>query len=74
MSASSSRGLARNVDVSMILSPKNTVASRNRRPMIRQLRNSDFTSLGVALVATSKSFGLRPSRRSRTHPPTRYAL
>ena len=32
------------------------------------------TCRGVALVATSKSFGLRPSRRSRTQPPTRYVL
>src|SRR5206468_10254127 len=42
--------------------------------MIRELRNADLISLGVALVATSKSFGVRLTSRSRTHPPTRYAL
>src|SRR5262252_3150027 len=42
--------------------------------MIRQLRNVALISLGVALVATSKSFGVLATSRSRTHPPTRYAL
>src|SRR5215467_7402350 len=58
----------------MILAPKNTWARRNRRPMIRQLRNVALISLGVALVATSKSFGVFATSRSRTQPPTRYAL
>jgi hypothetical protein len=31
---------------------------------------AERTSSGVALVAMSKSFGLRPSSRSRTAPPT----
>src|SRR5215467_13593433 len=42
--------------------------------MIRQLRNVALISLGVALVATSKSFGVLATSRSRTQPPTRYAL
>src|ERR1044071_630929 len=58
----------------MILAPKNTWARRNRRPMIRQLRNVALISLGVALVATSKSLGVLATSRSRTQPPTRYAL
>src|SRR5450432_3821566 len=58
----------------MIFEPKNTWARRNRRPMIRELRNVALISFGVALVATSKSLGVRLTRRSRTQPPTRYAL
>ena len=42
----------------MIFEPKNTWARRNRRPMIRELRNVALISFGVALVATSKSFGV----------------
>jgi len=56
----------RKVDTSMISSWKWKCARRNRRPTRRQLRNIRFTSPGVALVTTSKSFGSRPSRRSRT--------
>ena len=70
-SSSISRGLARKVDVSMIFGPKKMCARRKRRPMIRQFLNSRRMSFGVALVTTSKSFGLRPSSRSRTQPPTR---
>ena len=64
----------RNVAVSMTFSPKRTCARRKRRPTRKQLRNAFFTSFGVALVPTSKSFGFRPSSRSRTPPPTRYAV
>ena len=69
-----SRGLVRKVEVSMILAPKKMWASRKRRPMIRQFRNKSLIWLGVAEVAMSKSLGLRPSSRSRTQPPTRYAV
>src|SRR5947207_1322583 len=73
-SCSSSSGLARKVETSMILPPrKKTCASRNRRPISRELRNVSLTWLGCALVATSKSLGRIPSSRSRTHPPTRKA-
>src|SRR5947207_3713036 len=41
--------------------------------MIQQLRNSRFTCCGCADVPMSKSFGRRPSSRSRTLPPTRQA-
>ena len=47
----------------MIFEPKKMCASRKRRPMMRQLRNSRRISLGVALVATSKSFGLLPEQQ-----------
>ena len=40
------------------------------RPMMKARRNSPRTCSGVALVATSKSLGRRPSSRSRTAPPT----
>ena len=42
--------------------------------MMKARRNKRFTSSGVALVATSKSFGLMPNNRSRTAPPTTKAL
>jgi hypothetical protein len=73
MSGSSSAviGVVRKVLVSMIFGPKNTCASLKRRPMMRQLRNALRMVSGVALVATSKSFGLRLRNRSRTQPPTR---
>ena len=65
----------RNVAVSITFPPSNlTCASLNRRPIRKQLRNAFFTSFGLADVPTSKSFGLRPMRRSRTPPPTRYAV
>src|SRR3954465_3026723 len=41
--------------------------------MIQQLRKSFLTWYGCAEVPMSKSFGRRPSSRSRTLPPTRYA-
>src|SRR3989454_2466948 len=73
-SCSSSRGLARKVDTSMIFPPrKKMCASRNRRPIRRELRKVSLTWLGCALVATSKSLGRIRRRRSRTQPPTRYA-
>src|SRR5437868_2116666 len=73
-SCNSSSGLARKVDTSMILPPRKKMwASRNRRPIRRELRKVSFTWLGCALVATSKSFGRIRSSRSRTQPPTRYA-
>ena len=46
---------------------------RKRRPTSRQLRKSRLTSSGSASVATSKSCGVRPRSRSRTHPPAKYA-
>ncbi len=71
-SSDSSLGFLRNVAVSMTLPPwKSTWTSRKRRPMMRELRNSSRTSSGRALVATSKSLGLRSRSRSRTPPPTR---
>ena len=60
--------------LSEIFRPKKTCTRRKRRPMTREFRNNSLMSLGVALVATSKSLGVRPSKRSRTQPPTRYAL
>ena len=48
------------VAVSITLSPKRTCARRNLRPIRKQLRNARFTSFGLALVPTSKSFGCRP--------------
>ena len=69
-SSSSSRGLARKVDVSTIFRPNKMCASRKRRPMMRQLRNSRRISLGGALVATSKSLGCaRAAGRARRHRP-----
>jgi hypothetical protein len=65
---------ARKVATSMISRPKNTWASRKRRPTRRQLRNSFRTCSGSASVATSKSFGSMPISRSRTQPPTRNAM
>ena len=62
-SSSISRGLARNVDVSMIFGPKKMCARRKRRPMMRQFLNRRLMSLGVALVTTSKSFGLRAEQQ-----------
>ena len=50
--------------------PTWTCTRRKRRPMMYARRKSGFTCSGVASVAMSKSFGVRPSRRSRTAPPT----
>ena len=47
----------------MIFGPKKMCASRKRRPMMRQFRNRRLISLGVALVATSKSLGLRAEQQ-----------
>ena len=47
----------------MIFEPKKMCASRKRRPMMRQLRNRRRISLGVALVATSKSLGFPPEQQ-----------
>src|SRR5258708_23492082 len=58
----------------MTLVPNLTCARRKRRPMIQQFRNSFLTCCGCAEVPMSKSLGRRPSSRSRTLPPTRYAV
>jgi hypothetical protein len=41
--------------------------------MIQQFLKRRFTWYGCAEVPMSKSFGVRPSSKSRTLPPTRYA-
>ncbi|CFN70091.1 Uncharacterised protein [Bordetella pertussis] len=66
----SSEAGARKVEVSMISWPNTTCTSWKRRPMMRARRNSGRICSGVALVATSKSLGSRPTIRSRTAPPT----
>ena len=63
----------RNVATSISAPALRTWARRKRRPISRQLRNTSLTCSGLASVATSKSFGSRPSKRSRTPPPTRCA-
>jgi hypothetical protein len=71
LSSSASRvKCARKVAVSTISGPQSTWTIWKRRPMMRERRKTERTSSGVALVAMSKSLGVRPSRRSRTAPPT----
>jgi hypothetical protein len=50
--------------------PMLTCTIWKRRPMMRERRKQWRTCSGVALVATSKSFGVNPASRSRTAPPT----
>ena len=69
--ASAAGTCRRNVATSITFWPKRTCARRKRRPMIQQLRKSRLTWYGWAEVPMSKSFGRRPSSRSRTLPPTR---
>ncbi len=47
-----------------------TCTMRNRRPTMRAERKMRLIFCGWASVATSKSLGTLPSRRSRTAPPT----
>ena len=60
----------RNVVTSTMSWPNITCTSRKRRPMMKARRNSGLTCSGRASVAMSKSFGVMPSSRSRTAPPT----
>src|SRR3954471_10376064 len=70
-SSSASRAkCARKVEVSTISGPHTTCTIWKRRPMMRERLNTERTSSGVALVATSKSLGRMPSSKSRTAPPT----
>ena len=64
------RGPARNVATSVTSRPMRTWARRKRLPISLQDLNSSRTCSGEALVATSKSFGFKPSNRSRMQPPT----
>ena len=63
-------GSRRKVETSTTRSWKRTWTRRKRRPMTRELRNRRRISAGRASVAMSKSFGRRPSIKSRTLPPT----
>ena len=53
-------------NASMIFGPKKIWASLKRRPMTREFLKSRRICSGVALVTTSKSFGLSLSSRSRS--------
>ena len=64
----------RKVDTSIVSLPHMTCTRRNLRPIMRERRKTLYTSSGVASVAISKSFGLKPNIKSRTAPPTIYAL
>jgi len=53
----------------LALAHHGSVAREKRADIEGRLKRGELR----ALVATSKSFGLPPSKRSRTQPPTRYA-
>ena len=72
--ASSDFCAARNVDTSRTSAPDVHVHETESPPMMYARRKRGFTCSGVASVAMSKSFGVRPSSRSRTAPPTTNAL
>jgi hypothetical protein len=61
--ASPSGMFRRNVATSMVLFPNLMCASRKRRPMIQQFRNSFLICPGCASVPMSKSFGRRPEHQ-----------